>query len=95
MTARRHGAKNSKGWRRMRSEPVAALERADEYVRATAPLLDAATGIQHMAVFLDPDPRVVRAEPSVWPTLRAVYVLACSNAAIWRAWSHWPATIVG
>ncbi|NLA66775.1 MAG: hypothetical protein GX856_00740 [Gammaproteobacteria bacterium] len=76
MAARRHGAKNSMGWRRMRSEPLAALERADEYVQAIAPLLDAATGIQHIAVFLNPDPKVVHAEPSIWPALRAAYVLS-------------------
>lgn len=59
----------------MRSEPVTALERADEYLQGVAPLLAAATGIQHTAVFLRPNPEAVRVEPAIWPLMRAVCAL--------------------
>lgn len=60
----------------MCNEPVVALDLAREYVIATAPLLDDASGIQYTAVFLDPNPEISLVEPSVWPLLRACYVLS-------------------
>ena len=59
----------------MESESLGAVELAREYVRASAPLLAATTGVEHMAVFLDPDAEVARTEPAVWPAIRAAYVL--------------------
>lgn len=52
-----------------------ALGIARGYVEATGPLLDGSSGIQYTAMFLDPNPDAVRLNPSIWPLMRASYVL--------------------
>lgn len=52
-----------------------ALDIARGYVEATVPLLDGFSGIQYTAMFLNPNPDAVGLSPSIWPLMRASYVL--------------------
>ncbi|HEL4204069.1 TPA: hypothetical protein UM358_000502 [Stenotrophomonas maltophilia] len=52
-----------------------ALDAARDYVEATGPLLGDLCGIPYSAIFLNPNPEAVRLNPSIWPLMRASYVL--------------------
>ncbi|MEC4338612.1 hypothetical protein VPH13_07765 [Stenotrophomonas pavanii] len=59
----------------MDNKESSALNVARGYLKATGPLLDGFGGIQYTAIFLEPNPDAVRLNPSIWPLMRASYVL--------------------